>query len=210
MNRTVATLTIALLVLSACSSEEPHRSARPSTEKPKAEKSVERPHKKKIKKRKPTGPEKARVVNDALGAAGRLTRQAIDDLKEMGYWDDLTKKIYAVRISSRGDPLDVREDGRLGDSLWTYYKDERTGELGDLCDVLLFTQAVKDDVARQAAYYAQGRLDHPAPTLEQFWTVLLGHEIAHCSNGGQKGEAHSTRWESRILAGYGIDRVGSP
>ncbi len=161
-----------------------------------------------IKERKPTGPKRAQIINIARGKAARLTRRAISDLKGMGYWDDLTKKIFAVRISSRERSVPL--DRHLADSLWTYYRDEETGELGDLCDVLMFTKAVKDDVARQEAFYAQGRLADPAPSVAQFWTVLLAHEIAHCSDRGQKGERYSTRWESRILAGYGIDRIGTP
>jgi hypothetical protein len=104
---------------------------------------------------------------------------------------------------------DVPRDGHLADSLWTYYQDPDTKELGDLCDVIMFTRAVRDDVTRQALYYAQGRLDHPAPSLAQFWTVLLAHEIAHCTKRGQKGERYSTSWETKILEGYGIARVGS-
>ena len=173
-------------------------------------KSSETPRNRKLKKRKPTGPKNARLMIDARGAAKGLTREAIGALKKMGYWDDLTKNIYAIRISSRGGALSVREDGRLADSLWTYYRDDKTGELGDLCDLLFFTQAIEDDVARQAVYYAQGRLDHPAPTLPEFWAVLLAHEVAHCSTRGQRGEAYSTRWETKVLAGFGIDRVGSP
>jgi hypothetical protein len=209
VKRTAAAL-VAVLALTGCSSEEPTRTARPKAEKPERKKSPQRGPEKKIKKRRPTGPQGALVLNDTRGKAKTLTMHAIADLKRMGYWRGLTKKIYAIRISTRGGTLSVREDGRLGDSLWTYYRNEKTGELGDLCDVLLFTQAVEDDVARQVSYYAEGRLDHPAPTLGQFWAVLLGHEIAHCSKRGQKGEAYSSRWESRILAGYGIDRLGSP
>jgi hypothetical protein len=149
-------------------------------------------------------------MNDALGDAEVLTRRAIADLKRLGFWKPLTKKIHGIRVTSRQRSLTIPTDGHLADSLWTYYKDDKTGEWGDLCDVLFFTRAVKNDVANQRAYWAEGRLAHPPPTLRQFWAVLLGHEIAHCSKRGQKGEAWSTRWESRILAGYGIDRIGSP
>jgi hypothetical protein len=207
VRRTLAVVAAAALVLGACTSNEGE-----SATGPKAERSASGPGeqaRKKLKKRRPTGPKKALVMNVARGAARRLTRSAIADLKRMGYWDDLTEKIFAVRISSRGVGS-VPDDGRLGDSLWTYYRDDATGELGDLCDVLLFTSAVREDVARQEIYYSEGRLDHPPPTVGQFWTVLLGHELAHCTERGQKGEGYSTKWEGRILRGYGIDRIGTP
>lgn len=169
-----------------------------------------RSHGRGIKERKETQPEKTRVMHATRRAARRLTRRAVADLKAMGYWDDLTKKIDWIRISSREGPGSIPSDGHLGDSLWTYYRDDATGNWGDLCDVVLYTPAIKHDVARQGAYYSQGRLEHPPPTLDQFWAVLLAHELAHCSARGQKGEAYSTRWETRVLEGYGVDRVGSP
>jgi hypothetical protein len=206
MLRRVAAIATALALLPGCTQGDPGDGARgeksPRGERPEAKRSDE-----KLKERKPTGPRRTRVINDATGPAGRLTRRAIADLKGMGFWDDLTKRIFAVRITSRTGT--VPGDGHLADSLWTYYRDEQ-GELGDLCDVLMFTRAVKDDVARQEIYYAQGRLAYPAPSVGQFWAVLLAHELSHCTDRGQKGEAYSTRWEKRVLEGYGIDRIGTP
>jgi hypothetical protein len=206
MDTRVLASAIVFVLLLGCSPDDSGGVAR-SDRRQRAEKS-KRPEKRKIKERKPTGPKKALLLNDGLGDAARLTRGAVADLKEMGFWDDLTKRIFAVRVSSRERSVPL--DGHLADSLWTFYRDETTGELGDLCDVLMFTRAIKDDVARQGIYYSQGRLAYPAPSLRQFWTVLLGHEIAHCTSKGQKGETYSTHWEARILEGYDIDRVGSP
>jgi hypothetical protein len=195
------------LLLVGCSPDDSASVAR-GKKTPRVEKSKGPAEKKKFRERQSTGPKKALLLNDGLGDAARLTRGAVADLKEMGYWDDLTERIFAVRVSSRQRSVPL--DEHLADSLWTFYRDEATGELGDLCDVVMFTRAIKDDVARQGIYYSQGRLAYPAPSVRQFWTVLLAHEIAHCTNRGQKGEAYSTRWEAKILEGYGIDRVGSP
>jgi hypothetical protein len=210
MNRRVVAPAIVLLVLLvACSSPEEGntRAQHPKTPRVAGNKDPGKKKDEKIKARDPTGPKKAQVINDALRVGTSLTRRSISDLKKMGYWDNLTKRIFVVRVSSRVGS--VPADAHLADSLWTYYQDPDTKELGDLCDVIFFTRAVKDDVARQEVYYAQGRLDHPPPSLAQFWTVLLAHELAHCSKRGQRGERYSTSWETRILDGYGIARVGS-
>jgi hypothetical protein len=206
--RVLASIIVATLLLGACTEQERSPSARPKKANHKSEKQPDRARKK-LKERKPTQPKKAIVLIEARGDAKRLTQRAIEDLKQLGFWDDLTKKIYAVRVSSREGSINIPTDGHLADALWTYYRNERTGELGDLCDLLMFTKAVKNDVANQAYYYSQGRLDHPPPTLEQFWAVLMAHELAHCTNRGQRGEHYSTAWENRVLEGFGIDRVGS-
>ena len=149
-------------------------------------------------------------MNEAFGVAHRIVQRAIEDLKRLGFWDDLTGHLFAVRISSRNGAARIPEDEHLADAVWLAYQDPKTGKFGDICDVFMFTRAIRNDVANQNVYYTEGRLEAPPPTLRQFWAVLLGHELAHCTNRGQKGEAYSTSWEVRILDGFGADRVGSP
>lgn len=138
----------------------------------------------------------------------RRIARAVRDLRELGYWEELTTHVVRVVIAARPGEGRVPKDGRLAQALMTAHSTGRYP--GSWCEVAIFPHALEEDIARQAVYYSQGRLAAPPPTLRQFWTVILAHELAHCSPLGQKGEAYSTRWEARVLAAFGRARVGSP
>ena len=137
----------------------------------------------------------------------RRVDRAVADLKELGFWKRLTRPVETVVVSTRPGASRAPRDGHLADAVRNVQLGRRPGYV---CDVMIYSQALVDDVARQAVFYDQGRLSAPPPTLRQFWAVILAHEVAHCSDAGQRGESHSTRWERRVLEGYGASRLGTP
>ena len=158
--------------------------------------------------REPIRPKTPIVQVEALGGADRWrVVTAIRDLKTMGFWDDLTGHLEVVRVSTRPGAERIPDDERLADSVYTA---RLTGPVrGQECDILVFSRALADDVVRQAAYYAEGRLAAPPPSLRQFWSVILAHELGHCTTRGQRGEGFSTTWERRVLERLGVARIGS-
>ena len=153
-----------------------------------------------------TEPRRAKLTIAALGRGRMRSRQAVADLKKLGFWAPLTRHVTEVVISTRAGRGSVPEDGHLADAIRNVQLGKRPGYV---CDVMIFSTALADDVARQEAYYYAGTLQAPPPTLRQFWAVILAHELAHCSERGQRGEEHSTRWERKVLAAYGSARAGS-
>lgn len=161
------------------------------------------------RKRGPTPPKGVGYVNAGLNAADRANiRRAVRDLKELGFWTELTEHVVRVTISSRPGEGRILEDGRLADAVMTIQVGGRFP--GAWCDVLIYSTALVRDIAQQEAYWAEGRLSAPPPDLRDFWAVILAHELAHCSPRGQKGEGYSTRWEGRVLDALGAARLGSP
>ena len=159
--------------------------------------------------RRPTPPQGVGYVNAGLHGVDKAhIRRAVRDLKELGFWKELTEHVVRVRISSRPGEYRILEDGRLADSIMTTQVGGRFS--GVWCDVLIYSTALVQDIAQQEIYWAEGRLAAPPPDLRDFWAVILAHELAHCSPRGQKGEAYSTIWEGRVLAALGRARVGSP
>ena len=137
-----------------------------------------------------------RVENEALGDSKGTVRTAIADLKNLGFWDDLTDHLYVLKISSRPGPDRIPDDGHLADAFLTGQIDETTA--GPLCDIMFFPDAMVADLERYEDYYNQGLLPDPTPTLRQFWASILGHELAHCLDHGQ-GEPTAERWEKKVL-----------
>ena len=160
------------------------------------------------RKRRATKPAGVHVENEGLTPADRrLVRRAVEDLKELGFWRELTSHVASVQINTRPGPERIPRDGRLADALMTV----RLGRhAGYSCDIVIFSEALTNDVANQAVYYSEGRLAAPPPTLRQFWAIILAHELAHCSPRGQRGEAYSSRWERRVLEAFGRSRLGTP
>lgn len=138
-----------------------------------------------------------RVENQALGSSERLVTRAIHDLKALGFWDDLTDHLYVLKISSRPGRTRIPKDGHLADAFLTAQIDKRGA--GSLCDILLFPQAMTDDLVRYENFYEQGLIADPTPTIRQFWVSILGHELAHCLHHGS-GEPTAERWEKKVLA----------
>ena len=150
-----------------------------------------------------------RVVNVAQGRKEqRRVRLAVVDLRRLGVWKKLTRHLHIVKIGTRPGVERIPGDGHLADAVFTFASRDHS-PTGLVCDIVFFSSAMSNDVARQAQYYAQGALDHEPPTLREFWAVVLAHELAHCDTPGQKGEAYSERWEKRILAKLGKARAGS-
>ena len=153
-----------------------------------------------------TEPRKAKLTIAALGRGRMRSRQAVWDLKELGYWPRLTRHVTEVRISTRAGRGSMPKDGHLADAILNVQLGKRPGYV---CDVMIYSTALADDVGRQAGYYSAGTLRAPPPTLREFWAVILAHELAHCSERGQRGEVYSTKWERKVLAAYDSARLGS-
>lgn len=161
-----------------------------------------------MRERKKTRPKRLLVRNLGLTQADRRSvDRAVADLKGLGYWRDLTKHVASVVVATRPGAGRVPDDGHLADAIMNVQLGRHPGYV---CDVMIFSHALEEDVAQQEIYYAEGRLPAPAPTLRQFWAVILAHELAHCSERGQKGEAYSSSWERRVLDAFDSSRLGTP
>ncbi len=144
------------------------------------------------------GPVKGvRVVNHAFGSSKDLLGTAIADLKTLGFWNELTKDLYVLKVSSRNGRARVPEDGHLADAFLTAQIDKRGS--GALCDLMFFPVAMSDDLARYQQYYEQGLFADPPPSEREFWASILAHELAHCLGHG-KGEPVAEAWEKKVLA----------
>ena len=179
-----------------------------ATTRPRAEGRHDKPARRPKPRERPPTADLPILSNEGLDPKDRFRiARAKRDLERLGFWKELTGHLAVVRVATRPGPERVPEDGHLADALYTA---KITGRVrGRVCDILIFSQALADDVGRQASYYAEGRLASPPPTLRQFWAVILAHELAHCTKRGQRGETFSSRWERRVLAAYGASRVGS-
>lgn len=196
----------ALVVPVSC--DEPEPVTQPRTEASVRPERTKASAKTRSLQRKRTLPKGVGIDNRALTAADeRRVRRAIADLRRLRFWKDLTAEVKSVRISTRPGPERIPGDGHLADAIRNVELGRRPGFV---CDVMLFSQAIADDVARQGSFYSQGRLTGPPPTLRQFWAVILAHELAHCTDRGQRGEAYSTKWEGAVLHSFGAARLGSP
>jgi hypothetical protein len=142
----------------------------------------------------PQGPSRFRVEMEAKGSARRLLVRAVADLKRIRFWDDLTSHLYVLRIDSRVGRLNVPRDGHLADAYYTGTIDDRGA--GELCDVMFFSTAITDDLARWRDFWATGRIAEPPPSLGNFYVSLLAHELAHCRHG-PRGEPEAVSWEKR-------------
>lgn len=163
---------------------------------------------KRSRKRGRTRPRKVQVSNLGLTRMDRKqVDQAVTDLKELGFWRDLTKHVVHVKIATRPGLERIPEDGHLADAIQNVQLDPRPGFV---CDIVIFSEALTNDVTDQQGFYLDGRISTPPPTLRQFWAVIVAHEVGHCSPKGQKGEAHSTKWEQRVLAAFHTSRLGTP
>lgn len=184
MKRVVAGALLCLLV--ACSGGSPdHPLARPS--KRHASEPGERD------KTRPAGPS---VTNEALGPSHRHVRQAIADLKRIGLWDRLTRRLFVINFDSRLGRDDIPTDGHLADAYFGVLLDiEKEG--GTSCDIMFFTTAISDDLGRWRSYYSQGLIDEAPPdNLRQFWGSLMAHELGHCQEGPH-GEPAAEVWEKK-------------
>lgn len=212
------TLGIAAVFLGATACEEVRTnppvaeessSVRPGT--PGPSRSPEKPKKsddRRRRKRRHTRPQRVPVTNLGLTRADRKrVDQAVADLKELGFWPELTKHVVHVRIATRPGPERIPTDGHLADALMNVQLEPRPGYV---CEIMIFSDALANDVTSQLNYYFDGRLSTRPPTLRQFWAVILAHEVAHCSPKGQKGEELSTEWEQRVLGAFDTTRLGTP
>ena len=142
-----------------------------------------------------TAPKKGPIVKlEAIGYARPLVRNGIADLKRIGFWDDLTRHLYLINLDSRLGRLNVPRDGHLADAYFTGTIDKRGA--GALCDVMFFPTAIGDDLRRWRLLYSQGRIAEAPPSLQDFYTSLIAHELAHCSLGA-RGEPAAQAWERR-------------
>ena len=182
-------------------------STRPRTE-PRGSPSVADSDGPRKKARRPTPPGPAEVSTLAIGDEDhRRVKRAVADLKKLHFWKPLTKHVVEVNIRTRPGVDRIPRDGHLADALLNAQLGRNKGRV---CDIVIYSEALVQDVDRQLGYYYEGRLGASPPSLRQFWAVILAHEMAHCTPRGQKGEAFSTIWERRILAAYETARLGTP
>lgn len=137
-----------------------------------------------------------RVVIDSPGRIGTLLRTAVSDLKSVGVWRPLARRLYEIKLDSRSGSINAPRDGHLADAYFTGVVDARGSGL--VCDVMFFPAAVAGDLARWRRYYRGGLITDPPPTVRAFYGSLLAHELAHCRRGA-RGEAVARAWETRAL-----------
>lgn len=163
---------------------------------------------KRSRKRGRTHPPRVEITNLGLTREDRgLVDQAVADLKELGFWRNLTEHVVHVKVATRPGLERIPEDGHLADAIQNAQLDPRPGFV---CDIIVFSDALANDVTNQLGYYLEGRISTRPPNLRQFWAVILAHEVGHCSPKGQKGEAHSTKWEQKVLGAFNTTRLGTP
>ena len=144
-----------------------------------------------------------KIDNRATGKTARHIDRAISDLKEVGFWRRLTKNLYVVSVGSRPGRQYVPDDGHLAEARAFPYVDDDGG--GRLCDITFFPTAMEDDLGLQQRYYDQGLLDRGPPAVRNFWTAILGHELAHClpfernGNPALTPEPEARQWEGKVL-----------
>lgn len=144
-----------------------------------------------------------KIDNRATGKTAGHIERAIRDLKAVGYWRRLTKDLYVVSVGSRPGRQYVPDDRHLAEARAFPYVDDDGG--GRLCDITFFPTAMADDLALQQRYFDQGLLDRGPPTVRNFWSSILGHELAHClpherdGNPALTPEPAAHRWEMKVL-----------
>ena len=145
-----------------------------------------------------------KIDNRATGHTAGNIERAIRDLKAVGMWDRLTRKLYVVSVGSRPGRQYVPDDGHLAEARAFPYLDDDGG--GRLCDITFFPTAMADDRRLQERYFDQGLLERGPPRLRNFWSSILGHELAHCLPHERDGvpaltpEPQAQKWEARVLA----------
>jgi hypothetical protein len=129
----------------------------------------------------------------AISSRGDIAR-AIDDLKDLGLWGELTRHLDRLRLRVRSGRANVPRDGHLADSLY-----RSTGHAGRrFCRVTFYPRAMRDDLAKQRFYYSEGGLAEAPPEMDQFWTMILAHELTHCRDR-HRSEKVALRVEARVL-----------
>lgn len=127
-------------------------------------------------------------------ASRRRIARAMSDLKDLGLWGGLTRHLHRVRLRARSGRANVPRDAHLADSL---YRSLGAGG-GRSCRVTFYPRAMRDDLAKQRFYYAEGQLAEAPPEMDQFWTMILAHELTHCRDR-QRSEKIALRVEARVL-----------
>lgn len=135
------------------------------------------------------------VENVAIEGTADEVDQAIEDLKTIGLWDDLTDQLYKTRIATRPEVTDIPDDGHLADVRLTGIVDENGS--GALCDINFFPAAMAKSLIVYERWEEQGKIDL-VPTERQFWAQILGHELAHCLADGQEEDVAQI-WEREVL-----------
>ena len=136
-----------------------------------------------------------KVWNEATGRdKGRVAR-AIRDLKKAGIWKKVVwKGLYVIQIQARAGEQRIPEDRHLADASFHAFKDEDGG--GALCFILIYTEAIRQDIANWNHYDRLGLARYPPPAPRDVWAAALAHELGHCHKGF-RGEKHARNWESR-------------
>ena len=129
----------------------------------------------------------------ATSSRGHIAR-AIADLKGLGLWGELTRHLERLQLRVRPGRANVPRDAHLADSLY-----RSAGAAGRrLCRVTFYPRAMRDDLARQRSYHSEGGLAQAPPEMDQFWAMILAHELTHCRDR-HRSEKVALRVEARVL-----------
>jgi hypothetical protein len=141
-------------------------------------------------------PTEVRVDNLATGPSHARVATAVRDLKRIGLWDDLSAHLFVIEIQSRAGREDIPDDKHLADAFLSGTIE--AGGSGGFCSIMFFPTAISVDLRQWRSYYEQGLHPEEPPTMRQFWTSILGHELGHCFKG-QPGEDVAEHWEAKVL-----------
>ena len=137
------------------------------------------------------------VFNEVVGAGSEL-RRAIDDLKAIGVWRELTSHLYQIDLSVKSGRGNVPADRHLAGTRRFWRSPIAYGTYdyprGIFCWVRFFPAAMEDDLFRWRSYYEQGFTGRAPPTRRQFWAGIMGHELFHCPERGGKTRPEPPRW----------------
>jgi hypothetical protein len=151
-----------------------------------------------VPKRPATQPELI-VRNEAFGNSKKRLAFAIDELKRLGFWNDLTGHLLVLKLGSRLGLENVPQDEHLADASSTGIVEG--DEIGALCDLMFYATAIRNDLERIRAYYAQGLADAKPATLSHYWVAILAHELTHCLPRAH-GESAARKAEDAVREAY--------
>jgi hypothetical protein len=118
----------------------------------------------------------------------------VTDLEDLGLWSRLTGHLDSHPLRALTGRSRIPRDGHLADSLYRSLDSDG----GRFCRVTFYPSAMREDLARQRYYYERGLVRAQPPTMREFWTMILAHELTHCRDQ-RRGERAALAAEARVL-----------
>jgi hypothetical protein len=121
-----------------------------------------------------------RIDLRATGRPQARLRAAIEMLRRVGMWRDLTGHLLVVQIGVRPGTTRLPEDGHLADAYPTGVFER--GRTGSLCSIVFYPAAMQRELRRleTAGYESSARA---------LWPIVLAHELGHCGpDPARRGE----------------------